>query len=204
MVNVSLRHRIPARRTERTAAGKTTDGQPQPTPGAVLEQGVAGVGRARGGEAARRRPAIGRPLVPLDHPHQPRRGRRRLGGHGHAGTPTAAVSRSVTSAPSSSNERSPAPGRAPTSRCPDGSNGCSPPVAARSSSRSRRRRRLRTTAGPTERPMAKATRGGTASGSRKYRHHSVDVWARRPWRVSRSNSRRSPMRPIKPRAAPAP
>jgi hypothetical protein len=196
-VRVRLGHRIPAGRTEGTAPGEAADGQPQPATGAVDEQRLAGVGRARWREAARRGAPVGGSLVPVDGAHEARCGRRRR----HAGTPTAAVSRSVTSPPNSSNERSPAPGRAPTSNWPHGSSGLSPRVAARSSSRSRRRSRLRTTAGPTDRPMAKATRGGTTSGSRRYRHHSEGVWARRPWRVSRSNSRRSPMRPIKPRAA---
>ena len=197
---VGLGHRTPPRRSERTAAGEAAQRQPEPAPVAVDEQRLAGKGRARRREPARRRAPVGGPLVPVDHAHEARCGRRRR----HAGTSTAAVSRSFTSTPSSSNERSPAPGWAPTSSRPHGSNGCSPRVAARSNSRSRRRRRLRTTAGPTERPMAKATRGGTTSGSRRYRHHSVGVRARRPWRVSRSNSCRSPMRPIKPTAGSAP
>ena len=74
----------------------------------------------------------------------------------------------------------------------------------RRSARSRRRSRLRATALPSARPTEKATAGGLTAGSPRYRHQRVSVVARRPWRCSRSNARRSWIRPIKPTDASGP
>ena len=68
----------------------------------------------------------------------------------------------------------------------------------RTATRRRRRTRLRTTAGPTARPIANATRGGEADGSGRKVHQSTPARARRPSAASRRKTSRSRMRQIKP------
>jgi hypothetical protein len=63
--------------------------------------------------------------------------------------------------------------------------------------RSRRRSRLRVTAGPTARPMAKATCGGDTLGSSTYEHHMASLRTRTLSRRRRVNELRSPTRRIK-------
>jgi hypothetical protein len=57
---------------------------------------------------------------------------------------------------------------------------------------------LRTTAGPSARPIANATRGGDADGSRRKVHHRAPARVRRPSSVRRRKAERSRMRQIKP------
>lgn len=83
-------------------------------------------------------------------------------------------------------------GRAPTRYHPAGRS------AAASAARSCRRTLLRTTDGPTARPMANATLGGEASGSIRQLHHSAPARIRRPSRETRAMVLRSRIRQIKP------
>lgn len=78
--------------------------------------------------------------------------------------------------------------------------------AACNMARSCRRTRLRTTAGPSARPRANATRGGVVlpGGSRTYVHQRSPARARRPSAVRRAKARRSRMRQIKPTACDGP
>lgn len=73
-----------------------------------------------------------------------------------------------------------------------------------SSALSRRRSRLRTTAGPTARPIANATRGGCTLGSGTDEHQSESIRTRVPSRLRRTNVSRSRIRSIKRRGAPGP
>ena len=63
--------------------------------------------------------------------------------------------------------------------------------------RSRRRSWLRVTAGPTARPMAKATCGGDTFGSATNEHHMASPRTRKPSRRRRVNESRSQTRRIK-------
>ena len=89
-------------------------------------------------------------------------------------------------------------GRAPNRYIPGGS--VPADDAACSMARNCRRTRLRTTAGPSARPRANATRGGVVmpGGSRTYVHHRTPARARCPSAAKRANARRSRMRQIKP------
>jgi hypothetical protein len=96
------------------------------------------------------------------------------------------------------NDRNAASGRAPIRYSPAGN--VPADDAASNMARSRRRTRLRTTAGPSARPKANATRGGVElpGGSRMNVHHRTPARARCPSAVRRVNARRSRMRQIKP------
>ena len=95
-------------------------------------------------------------------------------------------------------DRDAASGRAPIRNMPAGT--VPADDAACNMARSCRRRRLRTTAGPSARPSANATRGGVElpGGSRTNVHHRTPARARCPSAVRRANARRSRMRQIKP------
>jgi len=99
---------------------------------------------------------------------------------------------------SSRNDRDAALGCAPIRYIPAGS--VPSDDAACSMTRKRLRIRLRTTAGPSARPRANATRGGVVmpGGSSMYVHHRTPARARWPSAAKRANARRSRMRQIKP------
>ena len=140
------------------------------------------VGAAGGGESTRRGAAIDGTLIALYQANQ--EGSRR--------------SNCVRSNWSSTNDRDAAMGWAPIRNIPDGS--VPADDAACSMTRNCRRTRLRTTAGPSARPRANATRGGVAmpGGSRMNVHHRTPARARCPSAAKRANARRSRMRQIKP------
>lgn len=75
------------------------------------------------------------------------------------------------------------------------------PAWVRSTSRNRRRARLRCTAVPAVRPMAKATRGPSNEGSATMTHHTAPLRTRVPSCRSRANSSRWRRRWIKLTAA---
>jgi hypothetical protein len=58
---------------------------------------------------------------------------------------------------------------------------------------------LRTTAGPTARPIANAVLDGVVTGSDKKLHHNDRLWIRVPSRRRRSNASRSRILFVKPR-----
>lgn len=188
VVGVSERHRVPARGTKRSAPQESANGQPQAAPGSVQLERLEGVAAAGRGETARRGPAFHRPLIGDDPAHQPR-------------TRASSWFRSNVS---STKEREAAAGVAPNRYQPGGS--VEADDACRRPSRSRRRTRLRTTAGPSARPRANATRGGVfvPGGSRMKVHHSTPARARRPSADSRANALRSRIRQIKPTGGAAP
>ncbi len=99
---------------------------------------------------------------------------------------------------SSARDRDAAIGLAPNRYSPGGSSPAD--EASCRMARNCRRTRLRTTAGPSARPRANATRGGVElpGGSSTYVHHRTPARARRPSAVRRANARRSRMRQIKP------
>ena len=144
------------------------------------EVGLTGVRRARRREPARRWSAGTSALIPVDEPYRPRLGlvRHRLvaaAGSSSATTslPDAARRTCVCSRPASPRSAAtraalPPPGR--SSRRSHGADGAD---------------RLRRVAGPIDRPIAKATRNGTAVGSLRKVHHSVSVRAVRPDRAER-------------------
>ena len=162
-------------------------------------EGLMGIVRTRGVEAARRRAAGEGPLIRLD-PRQCtalRPGRRRhRGARSGAGAPCRAAMHRPTS--TSANVCSHAGTRAPTRYSPGGTSELA------STTRNRRRSRLRDTADPTARPMANATCGGTRSGSRTNEHHSGSVRTRTPSRRRRTKASRSRTRSIKRRVGPGP
>jgi hypothetical protein len=216
-----LGNRIPARGSERAAPHESASSEPEAAPRAVHLERLERVARAGRGEPARRRAALGRSLVPDHGALQPavHRSSGRLGAAGGVGgwslefVPSpgglgpervfarAARGRDVelasasTAELSSSHDDPPAPVRTPTRYQPGGS----APVDADADSRTRncRRNRLRTTAGPTARPMANATRGGDADGSGRNVHHSTPARVRRPSCDNRAKTPRSRMRQIK-------
>jgi len=151
--------------------------------------GLVGIGRTGGVEATGRWPPGERPLVRLDQ-------RQRATLHpGHAGAFDRAATlriKLVRHCSSSPNVCSFARGLAPMSRSPGGTS------QSRSSARSRRRNRLRWTADPVARPMAKATCGGTTSESGTNEHQSGSIRTRTPSRRRRMNASRSRIRSIKP------
>ncbi len=169
----------------------------------VLE-GVMGVLRTGGVEAAGRGPAGEGTLIHLD-PRQrttlhPRRVGDRMRRRRHvvvSVTDAARCRRTLSSnavvlTRSSGNVCSHAGARAPNRYRPGGTS------ESASSARSRRRRRLRSTAEPTARPMANATCAGFTSGSGTNEHHSGSVRNRTPSRRRRTKVSRSRTRSIKP------
>ena len=160
-------------------------------------EGLVGVVRTRGVEAARRRSTGERTLIGLDPPQRDtlRPGR----GSEHPGHDDTVTCRWIfetnrcTVRSSSANVCSQAGGRAPMRYSPGGTS------HAANTARSRRRSRLRWTAVPTARPMANATCGGTRSGSGTNEHHSGSVRTRTPSRRRRTKASRSRTRSIKPR-----
>lgn len=145
-------------------------------------ESLDGVGAARGGEPAGRRTAVDGLLIPDDEADQ-------------WGSRSSRRCRSNCSSPY---DRLAAVGSAPNRYSPAGS--CSADDAAANMARSCRRTRLRTTAGPSARPSANATRGGVevSRGSRTNVHHRSPARARCPSACRRANARRSRMRQIKP------
>ncbi len=176
------RHRVPARGAERPATQQPTHRQPQATGRAVGGEGVDGVLAAGGGEPAGRRPPFHCSLIARDQANQPGRRRRRA----------------IRSNSSSTNDRVAASGRAPIRNSPGGN--VPADDAACRMARRRRRTRLRTTAGPSARPRANATRGGVElpGGSRMYVHQRTPARARCPSAARRVKARRSRMCQIKP------
>ena len=135
--------------TPRVAAAESADGEPRATGGAVLLEGVEGVGGAGRLVAARRRPAGEDAAVAAD-----------------AGVEGARSATFIGHRP----RRAPWPGRleGPIGlsggvRLTDSRYRPGEGASSRSAARSWRRRRLRTTAVPTGRPIAKATRTPPAS-----------------------------------------
>jgi hypothetical protein len=148
----------------------------------VLAQRFEGVAAARGSESAWRRAAVEGALIPDDQANQ--EGRRR--------------SNCVRSNCSSMNDRPTAVGCAPNRYIPGGK--VPADDASCNMTRNWRRTRLRSTAGPSARPRANATRGGVVmpGGSRMYVHHRTPARARWPSAAKRANARRSRRRQIKP------
>src|SRR5688500_10364094 len=133
------------------ATGDATGGEPHPAAGTVTPDGVSAVHRAGGLETARRRPAGENPLVEADNRDQ------EAGGRAHERRSANNASASPRTARSSVHDRRAASGPADT-RYEPGARG-----ASASAARRRRRRRLRSTAPPTRRPTAKATRARSPS-----------------------------------------
>jgi hypothetical protein len=187
-IRTCLGHGIPARRTERPASDEAAQREPEATPPAVDLEGLDGVRAARGREATGGRASLYCLLIADDQANQ--EGRR---------------SRSdCRSNCSSTRDRDTTMGLAPNRYVPGGRRPADD--ASCSMARSCRRTRLRTTAGPSARPRANATRGGVVmpGGSRTYVHHRTPARARCPSAVRRVNSRRSRMRQIKPTACGGP
>lgn len=195
-------HGIEPARAERPASEQASERQPRPAGGAVDLEGFVGIARTGRIEATRRRPAGERSLVGLDPAQCPTlHGRRRhgpllvrrAGGHVVDARRRSIVSNIDRSARSrSANVCSQARAFAPMRYSPGGTSDVA------NNARSRRRSRLRRTAVPTARPMAKATCGGIRSGSRTYEHHSGSARTRAPSRLMRTKASRSRTRSIKP------
>lgn len=189
---------VPAGWTERPAASQAADGEEQAPRCAVDIEGLERVRRARRREPARGGAALDQALV-ADHEagHQ-------AGGGGSVGgdelafdtagpaSRAAELTSDVTSERVSAHDRPAAPGRAPTRYHPGGR------TLDASAARTCRRTRLRTTAGPTARPIENATRGGVARGSNRQLHHSAPDLTRRPCRATCAIIRRSRILQIKP------
>ena len=184
-------HGIPAGRTERATAQKTTQSEKQAAHRTVSGQGFDGIGRARRREPARGGPTLDCTLIGDHEADEAPVGR--------ASCRSTAEIRSLTSRVSWAYDRAAMSGRAPIRYQPAGRGW---PAAARvdSAARSCRRMRLRTTDEPMARPIAKATRGGEADGSWRNVHQSTPARARRPSCDSRAKTSRSRMRQIKPTA----
>lgn len=184
-----LGNRIEARGTQRSTTHEASKGQPGTTDRTVHFVCLMGVRRTRGVETTRRRPSGKGPLISLDQPERTPLHPCHVGG-----TDRSAVVRirSFRQRSSSANVRSFARALAPMSTSPGGTS------QSRSIARSRRRSRLRWTADPVARPMAKATCGGTTSESGTNEHQSGSTRTRTPSRRRRMNASRSRIRSIKP------
>lgn len=183
-----LGHRVPARRAKWPTADEAPQREPQATPPAVDLEGLDGVGAARWREAAGGGTALRSLLIPDDQANQ-------------EGIRSRSARRSNWS---SAGDFDATMGLAPNKYVPAGN--WPSDDAACNMARSWRRTRFRTTAVPSARPRANATRGGVEmpGGSRMYVHHRTPARARRPSAVRRANSRRSRMRQIKPTACDGP
>lgn len=175
-------HRVPAGGAERSTAHEAPDRQPETTERAVFLQRLDRVGAAGGSESAGRGAAVVGTLIPQDQANQ--EGRR--------------LRSCARSNWSSTYDRAAATGWAPIRYIPGGK--VPADDAACSMTRNCRRTRLRTTAGPSARPRANATRGGVVmpGGSRMNVHHRTPARVRCPSAAKRANARRSRMRQIKP------
>jgi len=175
-----------------------------------------GVGRTGRDVTAGRNPTGEQPLIAAHTPcRQTRRKRRAILGvscarqivvlptdRAHWVLPTSRSRQLSTSAKRTERSTSAAPGCRAKSQQPEGKSGL---FAARSSPRWARtclRRRLRTTAVPTLRETANATRGGslTDTDDANMVTATVPLRTRRPRRRSSSNERRSRIRQIRPTA----
>ena len=187
-IRVCLRHGVPARWAKRPATDQATQREPQATPATVDLEGLDGVGAARWREATGGGASLRGLLIADDQANQ--EGIR--------------SSRPLRSNCSSTRDFDAAMGLAPNRNIPAGSR--PPDDASCNMARNWRRTRFRTTAGPSARPRANATRGGVVmpGGSRMYVHHRTPARARCPSAVRRANSRRSRMRQIKPTACGGP
>src|SRR5205085_9970424 len=134
--------------TPRVAAQDATQREPAATSGAVLIEGLEGVGGARRPVAAGRGPGRGEGLI---SEHETAKD------PGHCSAPfwrSSAPVASLTAACSSPYDSFATSGAAPMSQAPGPTPGCT----SRTIARSRRRTRLRAVAPPTCLPLAEATR----------------------------------------------
>lgn len=175
--------RVETRRAEGPTTTQTTDTEPGAPPGTILLHGLFGVFGARRREAARRRPTLSALLIPNNALEQ-----ERFHNEIRDWRSTTLVRRRAKDTSWAGRVR-------PNKYRPGGS------VTPRRASRHRRRARLRSTAIPDCRPIAKATRGPSSEGSTTMVHQRTPLRTRVPSRRSRANSSRPWRRPIKPTAA---
>ena len=201
---MGLGNRIETGWSEGSTAKETANRQPGSPPGPERLDRLAGVFRARWCEAARRWAAFPTDLVEANGPqHDALRTRGSallLGvlGHGRRSHDSTPLLRICGTARDRSAKETVAAGRVSPHRYKPGA---MTGAWLRMISRSRRRARLRCTAVPAERPMAKATRGPSNEGSRTMTHHTAPLRTRVPSRRSRENSSRPRRRWIKLTAA---
>jgi len=169
-------NRVIPRGSERTTARQPPHRQPQRSASPMGLEGLERIRRTTRGESTRRRSALHRSLVPANRPDRPRIANPVIATGTHCEAHRRAPRRRAcspierTARVRSSNVSSTALGCAPIRYRPGG---ITPSLkAAANAARNLRRSRLRTTAGPTARPIANARRGATSSESTMTRDHN--------------------------------